>query len=345
MGKSSKASSRRRNIQDIAAAAGVSAASVSYALNGKPGVSEATRERILAVAREYNWEPNRLAQALHSSRTDIVGFVIPVTNQALSEESFWIQFISGLEHALRLHGRSLLLHTEERVDVEMEIYRTWRRRDVVDAVVLTDLRADDARVPFLQEIGLPTVLAGKPDPDLGMSYCYASDTEDMHRLLSHLHGMGLRRFARLEGDPTYLFVRERGVAAAQFASAHGLPEVTTVAAGFTSEASLGRAIDELLAADPRPEVIIADSDLLAVRTLQGLVARGLSVPDDIQIVAFDDSVTCRLVSPAITAMNRRSRALGTAAGQLVVDVPDTQRILAIQPAEFHPRASTRTIGY
>lgn len=344
MGDSTRASSRRRTIQDIAAAAGVSAASVSYALNGKPGVSEATRERILTVARQHNWEPNRLAQALHSSRTDVVGFVVPATSEALSEESFWIQFISGLEHALRPHGRSLLLHTEERADIEMDIYRKWRSRDVVDAVVLTDLRAHDVRVPLLHEIELPTILAGKPEPDLGMTYCYASDTHDMRQLLTHLHAMGVRRFARLAGNPTYLFVRERGVAAAQFVAAHGLPEVVTVAAGFTSEDSLGRAIDELLSADPRPEVIIADSDLLAVRTLQSVIARGLSVPDDIQIVAFDDSVTCRLVSPAITAMDRRPRALDAAAGQLVVDVPETQAIVAIEPAEFHPRASTRTIG-
>lgn len=335
--------SKRRTIQDIASAAGVSTASVSYALNGKPGVSDVTRARILAIAREHNWEPNHQAQALHSARTDVIGFVIPANNAALSEEPFWIQFISGLEQALRIRGRSLLLHTEEHVKVEMDIYRSWRNRNVVDGVVLTDLRPDDARIPMLQEIGLPAILAGKPDPDLGLSYCFASDYDDMLGLMDYLHGLGLRTFARVVGDPSYVFVRDREAAAASFLQEHGLPPLVTAEAGFLSEEALLGAIETLLTVRPRPQVIIADSDLLAVRTLHAVQARGLMVPDDIQIVSFDDSSICRLVTPAITSLERRPSTVGHAAGKLIVDIPVEQEIITVQPAAIRARGTTRAL--
>lgn len=338
------AAPRRHNIQDIAAAAGVSAASVSYALNGKPGVSQATRDRILAIAKEHDWEPNRLAQALHSARTDVVGYVVPATSEALRTEPFWLLFISGLEQELRLHGKSLLLHTEQHQDVELDIYRRWYKRGIVDAVVLTDLSHGDVRIPLLQEIGLPVVLAGKPDPDPGLSYAYASDAYDMEQLLHHLSGLGLRRLAHLAGDPRFLFVRERGVTLASFVAEYGLPDALTTNVGFVSEELVLEAVRGFLSAPEPPEVIIADSDLLALWTMRALAADGVAVPDEVQVVSFDDSALCDLVSPSITALDRRPHELGRAAGRLVVNAAQGQRISRIQPAEIRWRQSTRPLA-
>lgn len=322
----------------------MSAASVSYALNGKPGVSTATRERILAIAKDFDWEPNRLAQALHSARTDVVGFVIPSSTEALRTEPFWILFISGLEHELRLHDKSLLIHTEDRREVELEIYRRWSKRGVVDAVVLTDLEPDDVRVPFLQDLGLPAVLAGRPQPDLGLSYCYASDDYDMEQLLRHLYGLGLRRFARIAGDPQFLIVQERDATLAEFVSQFGLSEALTSHTTFMGEGEVRDAVREFLAAPRRPEVIIADSDLLALRALHGLHAEGVRVPDEMQVVSFDDSALCGLVSPTITALDRRPHELGRATARLVVQGSGEQRISRIPPAAIRSRESTRPVS-
>lgn len=335
---------RRRTIQDIAAEAGVSVASVSYALNGKPGVSAETRERILQIARQHTWEPNHQARALHRARNDIVGFVAPVSGRALSEESFWMLFISGLEHELRLNGRSLLLHTEENLAEEMRIYRRWSSRGAVDAVVLTDLKRGDVRPHLLRELGLPAVLAGLPDDDVGFHYCYASDTSDMEALLQHLHELGLRRLARLGGDPDYLFVGERDEACARFVREHDMPEMPTWHTGFLSPDSVREAVHAFLALEPRPEAIVADSDLLAVRALQELTACSIAVPSDIQLASFDDSALCSLVSPPLTALDRQPHELGRIAARLAVGDEHPQRILRVPDGILRPRASTAPVG-
>ena len=88
------------------------------------------------------------------------------------------------------------------------------------------------------------------------------------------------------------------------------------------------AVRAIVTHEPRPEVIIADSDLLAVSALQALAEHGLAVPDDIGVVSFDDSALCSLVSPPLTALDRRPAELGRAAARLAVDGLAAQRVLA-----------------
>lgn len=331
---------RRVTIDDIAAEAGVSVASVSYALNGKPGVSTRTRQRIIEIARRYNWEPNHQARALHRASTDVVGLVVPASIGALHDEAFAMLFISGIESELRIHRKSLMLHIEPDVAIEMEIYRSWRRRGVVDCVILSDLRPGDVRIPLLDEIGMPTVLAGRADPDPGWPCCFASDEADMTTLLEHLAGLGLRRFARLGGEADFVFVAERTETWAREVSRLGLIDCDTAFAGFyPREDAVARAIEELLV--HQPDVIVADSDLLGVRALQALTEAGVRVPDDVQLVSFDDSIFCQIVTPRLTAVDRDPRELGRAAARLALN-PSTDRI-QISPGRINERQSTRRL--
>ena len=100
---------KRPTINDIARLSGVSSGAVSYALNGLPGVSKETRERILAVAEEIGWRPNISARALTVSRAHSVGWVIARATPTLGVEPFFMQFIAGLEAELSATGVGLLL--------------------------------------------------------------------------------------------------------------------------------------------------------------------------------------------------------------------------------------------
>lgn len=331
---------RRVTIDDIAAEAGVSVASVSYALNGKPGVSSQTRQRIIDIARRYNWEPNQQARALHRSSTDVIGLVVPAAIGALHDETFSMLFIGGIESELRIHRKSLMLHIEPDVSIEMEIYQSWKRRGVVDCVILADLHPADIRIPLLDEIGLPAVLAGRADPDPGWPSCYASDAEDMTTLLEYLAGLGIRRFARLGGDVDFVFVAERSATWSSELARLGLIDCGTRSAGFyPSDDSVAVVMEKILST--RPEVIVADSDLLAVRALQVLADRGTRVPDDVQLVSFDDSIFCQIVTPRLTALDRDPRELGRAAARLAMGAGDER--LRISPGRLNVRQSTRSI--
>ncbi len=96
-------------IRDIAARAGVSKGAVSYALNGRPGVSEETRERIVAIARELGWYPNRAARALSAARADACGLELARPARTIALEPFYMEFIAGVELELASHSIALTI--------------------------------------------------------------------------------------------------------------------------------------------------------------------------------------------------------------------------------------------
>ncbi len=117
----------RRTIKDIASRAGVSIGAVSYALNGRPGVSDATRARILAVAAELGWIPNNAARGLAGARTETTGLVLPAgTAETLGVSPYYMEFIAGVETVLAEHGYGLLLPVVPDVPGEIATYNRWQ---------------------------------------------------------------------------------------------------------------------------------------------------------------------------------------------------------------------------
>src|SRR5689334_5762179 len=137
---------RRTTIADIARAAGVSKGAVSYALNGRPGVSDATRRRILKIAAEVGWHPSSAARALSDGRAGVLGLVVDRPARTLGIESFFMQLISGIEATLSASSVGLLLQVTEDQANEMDAYRRWWGQRRVDGVIIVDLRQDDPRI-------------------------------------------------------------------------------------------------------------------------------------------------------------------------------------------------------
>ena len=130
------------HIADIAREAGVSKGAVSYALNGQPGVSEATRERILAIAERAGFRASTAARALAGAPAKVVGLALQRPASTLGVEPFFMELVSGLEAELSLHSYALLLQMvpDDRADSETEIYRQWWNERRVDGVLLCDVR-------------------------------------------------------------------------------------------------------------------------------------------------------------------------------------------------------------
>ena len=153
---------RRPTITDIAQRAGVSKGSVSYALNGHPGVSELTRRRILAIAEEVGWHPNRAARALSASRAGACGLALARPARTLAYEPFFSKLLSGIESELSARQFALMLQIVEDVEAETDVLRRWWAERRVDGVLLVDLRVDDPRIPLVEQLGLPAVIVGGP---------------------------------------------------------------------------------------------------------------------------------------------------------------------------------------
>ena len=153
---------RRTTIKDIAERAGVSKGAVSYALNGRPGVSDETRDRILAIADELGWYPNRAARALSASRADACGLILARPASTIALEPFFMEFIAGVEACLSPRAIGLTIQLVRTVEEEIAIYRSWFGEHRVDGVFVFDIVHDDPRAEALSAIGLPAVVIGGP---------------------------------------------------------------------------------------------------------------------------------------------------------------------------------------
>ncbi|MCG6495494.1 LacI family DNA-binding transcriptional regulator [Kitasatospora sp. A2-31] len=312
----------RPTIADIARRAGVSKGAVSFALNGRPGVSEATRARILRVADEMNWRPHSAARALGGARADAVGLVIARPARTIGVEPFFGQLLSGLQAVLSAHSVALHLMVVEDTAAEIEVYRNWASEHRVDGFIVVDLQVRDPRLEVLEELALPAVVLGGPGRGAGGPLrIWADDREAMLSIVDYLAAIGHRRIAHLAGLPHFQHTQRRIRALRDASRRLGLEEAVSVPTDF-SDAEGAAATRTLLSRPCRPTAIVYDSDVMAVAGLGVAGEMGVAVPGELSIVSFDDSVLARIVHPPLTALSRDTFALGEQVARSLLAVVD-----------------------
>jgi DNA-binding LacI/PurR family transcriptional regulator len=211
---------KRPTITDIAREAGVSKGAVSYALNGRPGVSEATRHRITRIARELGWSPSSTARALSGGRTGAIGLVLDRSPDVLGVEPFLTALLARI-------ARELLLQVVPGVDAELAVYRRWRAEHKVDGVLL----AGPECAGELPRIGLPAVALGGPLGHPEVPSVWVDDAAAADEVLSYLAALGHREVVRLAAPAAFAHPETRADAFAAAADRLGLTEVRTVRIG------------------------------------------------------------------------------------------------------------------
>ncbi|GAA2799856.1 LacI family DNA-binding transcriptional regulator [Kitasatospora paracochleata] len=336
----------RPTIADIAREAGVSKGAVSFALNGRPGVSEATRERILRVAEAMQWRPHSAARALGGARAGAVGLVLARPARTLGVEPFFGQLLSGLQAVLSANQVALQLLVVESTEAEIEVHRRWASEHRVDGFVLVDLQVRDPRIAVLEELGVPSVVLGGPGRHGRLPSVWADDREAMLSIVDYLAALGHRRIAHLAGLPAFQHTQRRIRALRDSARRHGL-EAVSVPTDF-SDAEGAAATRALLARPERPTAIVYDSDVMAVAGLGVAAEMGVSVPGGLSVVSFDDSVLTRIVHPALTALSRDTFALGEQVARsllALIDDPSAAEDLRTPTPRLTVRESTgRPLG-
>lgn len=333
----------RVTINDIARQAGVSKGAVSYALNGRPGVSAATRSRILAVAGELGWAPNRTARLLSGSRTDTFGLILARDARTLGSEPFYMEFVAGLESVLSSNSYALLLQVAADLNAEMEVYRRWSSERRVDAVAVVDLRVNDPRVSLLDALDQRAVFVGDPSLTQGHMTVWTDDATAMDAAVGQLVSLGHRRMARVAGltELGHVTIRDEAFLAAL--RRHGL-EGHVIHADFSAEA--GRlATREVVTGDQAPTAILFDNDLMAVASLSALSALEIRVPQQVSVLAWDDSPLCEITSPQLSAMSHDVMSMGAHVGRRLFELRDgaeAQAHLDSTPT-FRARGSTAPV--
>ncbi len=324
---------RRVSIKDIAAAAGVSHPTVSRALRGQGRMSEATRARILTIAREMGYTPNLVARGLVTQRTYSVGLV--VTN---IRDPFHSEIIRGVEAVVRAHGYSLFLaSTTADPDQELEVVRSFVGRDV-DGIVIASSQAGDRYAEMLDELGMPIVLINSHAEGDNVHAVRHDDYAGACAVMEHLLDQGFQRIAflglgrssRVHGERRQAWkeaLRRRGLDASVAVSApestieHGVTQVVHLV-----ERARGRW-------GTPPQAIFCYNDLLAIGAISGLRRLGLEVPQDVAVAGFDDLEVCAHMRPSLTTLRQPRYEMGEDAAQLLLSLLEQDRRAQPKPTE------------
>lgn len=335
----------RTTIQDVARAAGVSKGAASHALNGKPGVSDITRARVVEVAQQLGWQPDFAARALSRSSVGSFGLAVARTADTLGTESFFMSLLAGMEEALAARDMGLLFQLVEDIDAECRLLERWAGQRRVDGVLLLDPRVGDPRIATLERLGIPAAVISAQVQSPAIATLVCDEGARMDLVLDHLEDQGIRRALYLGGDARFLHVVDRGrrflgsceqrgilaeLSHGDYSEGHALRVVRECAARIEEEGTLG------------PTALIADNDLLAARVLRELGAHGLGVPGDVVVVALEDSLLCEVTVPQITSLRRDVAAQGRQAVELLSAAVDGRiEVRAASGGELRVRESSR----
>lgn len=261
------------------------------------------------------------------------GFLAPRNLWDARSEMFFSQVLAGVEDEVASAGHTVLTLAAASVVEEMEIYRRWAADGAVQAVVMRDLRQDDPRPELLDELQLGYVLLGDVTQEGPQAAVLVDNASSMRAVLQQLRGLGHERIAHLGGPPALLHSRLRREA--YLASVADADEVALTAEGDYSGEEGAEALDAFLRADPRPTAIVCDNDAMAIGALEAAAELGISVPGELSVIGWEDSMACQLHDPPVAVLGHSLRLTGSLAGRalqaLVADPPRHERMLRPTP--------------
>ena len=292
-------------VKDIAAAVGVSVATVSNVLNGRPNVGRATRQRVLRMAQQLDYRPNRAAQAMRTGRTRAIGLVLPdLTNP------FFPELAQAVENTARSRGLLVcLVDSQNRPEGEADGFSLLMQH-AVDGIIWCPL---GPRLPTqLKSLARPMVLIDRPRP--GYAVVHSNYLMGGRLLAEYAARMGHRRVGLLSGPQHIASARQRrdGFVKALPSGSEIAWEVCVGFDGVLTEEACA-ALQQRRSAT----LIVAGNDLIAIGAIRRLAEQGVRVPDEVSVTGFDNIRWTDFVTPRLTTIAQPVGAIGARAVELM----------------------------
>ncbi len=309
---------------DVAKRAGVSRTTVSFVLNKVPGtrISAETQRKVIDAAEDLGYSPHAAARSLVTRKSHTVGLVLCQSPDTLFEDAFLPEVLRGINQPTQERGYRILVESVE------DISRPGAYIDLVlehriDGLILSGPRSDDRELQRLRDEDFPVILLGQL-PGSGISSVDVDNVVGARHAVEHLLSLGHRRIAFISNAPPwYTSSAHRLQGYREALSAHQVPfDDALVRYGHYTDESGYEAMCALLEVADRPTAAFVASDLVAFGALAAARDRGLSVPEDIAIVGFDDIRMARYVAPHLTTVHLPAYELGHTAARLLADWMD-----------------------
>ena len=321
-------------LADVACQAGVSIATVSRVLSGKPNVSELSRKRVLTAAKELDYRPSRTARSLRAQRGHVIGIVI-----ADIQNPFFASIVRAVEDIAHKHKYSFwLCNTDEDPDKE-SAYVDLMLSEHVAGVIVSPTSETDNSCQRLSQAQIPVVAIDRRTLQAEVDTVVVDNVRAATELVSYLVETGHRRIGAVLGTPLATTGHERREGYERALRAHGLevsPEL--VRAGPPTQEFGLRAAREMLDMQQPPTALFTGNNLLTLGVLRAVHERELQVPEDIAVAAFDEMDWMSLVYPALPLVSQPAYEIGKmAASLLLARIADDAR----EPQEVMLQAAVR----
>ncbi len=306
-------------IKDIARQLQVSAATVSNALNNKPGVGKDVKRRILKLAKEMGYQPNYFAKGLVSRQSYAIGLVI--TNIA---DPFYPQLALGVQEKANASGYStMLFNTDHSMDNEKKIIEMLGSKGV-DGVILSTVQQDDPNIELLEDLDIPFVLVNRlilnPKKASRIDSVSLDNYGGAYEAAAHLCRLGHTHIAIIAGDmdSSTAITRTQGAKDAFAEFGVNIPPEWFVVCGYTKE----NAFDEtrkILEREERPTAVLAQDDNMALGVREAAFASGFKIPEDLALVGFNDISFSSLTGIELTTVRQDQYAMGMTSAELLIN--------------------------
>lgn len=302
-------------IVDVARESGVSYSTVSRALNGYEFVKPATRDKVMRAAQKLGYVPNQQARSLAGGRSNLIGILVPGL-----DNGYITEIIRGIDEELANSGYNLILYTTHRHHGRESTYVATIMNGAADGLMLIVPFISDDYTKALREQNFPFVLIDQSDTTGKSSIVNATNWQGAYDATKYLIELGHERIGFITGlmELTSAVDRLAGYKAAL--ADHHIPlQDEWIVQGDFWERGGYLATQTLLDLPTPPTAIFASNDLLAFGAMDAVRQHGLSIPDDISLVGFDDIPQASLVYPTLTTVRQPLDKMGRLAVKMLLE--------------------------
>jgi LacI family transcriptional regulator len=331
---------KKNTIHDIARKLNITASTVSRALNDHPRISEATKKAVQKAAQKLNYQPNHIAAALRSGKSNIIGIIVPTIDR-----SFFASIVRGIEEIANASRYNVMIcQTYDNYEKEVATVEALLNARV-DGIMASYAKETKDFEHFLKvrEKGIPVILFDRANDDLEVSQVVVDDFLGAYKATEHLIQQGCKRIAHFTNTLKIPIYKERLRGYKEALLAHGLKYDESLIVGSNLQLEDGRhSMTQLLSLDQHPDAVFSASASSAMGALQVLKEKGIKVPQDIALVAFTNESFTSFSEPAITAVEQHSMRMGNAAAEIFLEeIADEQKKFIPQKIVLKPELIIR----
>lgn len=329
-------------IYDVAREAGVSMATVSRVVNGNPNVKPATRKKVLEAIERLGYRPNAVARGLASKKTTTVGVIIPDISSI-----FFAELARGIEDIATMYKYNIILcNSDQNKDKEIHLINTLLEKQV-DGIVFMGGQITEEHAEQFKRSPVPVVLAATLDSNKEIPSVNIDYKQAVYDAITNLIEKGHSRIGMLSGtldDPINGYQKFAGYREAIESAGLTFEEGLVVIGDYTYDSGI-EAMNTFLELEDKPTAIFASTDEMALGIIHAAQDHGFSVPDDYEVLGFDNTRLAVMVRPTLSTVVQPIYDIGAVSMRLLTKYMNKEEVtdhIVVLPHRIEFRQSTKS---